>query len=116
MWPTLITTPLSLSLSPFVGATEAQSLTNFKQWIDQFVLMCCHRACLVYDQDNNRLHGLYHHMLKGEHENFEGALSNLVLWALQCQNAGIFAGKYVSVAPTGRGETQFTHKKLGPFQ
>ena len=85
--PLLLT--LCLSLSPSVGATEAQSLRNFMGWIDQFVLSCCNLACLVHDLDGNRLHGLFHHMLTGEHETFEGQLSNLGVWASECQNANI---------------------------
>ena len=54
-------------------ATEAQSLRNFKGWIDQFALSYCNPACLAYDLDGNQLHGLFHHMLKGEHEIFKVA-------------------------------------------
>ena len=71
---------------------------------------------LVKDLDGNRIYGLFDHMKKGEHDNFEAQLSDLSLLATQCQNAQISAGKYFAVSSSGRGQTQFTHKKLGPLQ
>ena len=89
MWPTLTTTPhsLSLSLSPSVGTTEAESLQNFKEWLDMFALMFCASLSLVKDLYGNRIYGLFDHMKKGGHDNFEAHLSGLRLWATQCQNA-----------------------------
>ena len=115
MWPTLTTTPhsLSLSLSPSVGTTEVESLQNFKEWLDMFALMFCISLSLVKDLNGNQIYGLFDHMKKGEHHNFEAHLSGLRLWATQCQNANISAGKYFAVSPSGRGQIQFTHKMLG---
>ena len=82
MWPTLTTTPhslsLSLSLSPSVGTNEAQSLQNFKEWLDYFALLYCRRQYLVKDLDGNRVHGLFHHKKKGECDDFESHLSDLM--------------------------------------
>ena len=42
-------------------------------------------------------------MKKGEQDNFEAHLSDLSLWATQCQNANISAGKYFAVSPIFAG-------------
>ena len=88
--------------------TEAQSLQNFKEWLDMFALMFCGSHCLVKNLDGNRIYGLFHHMRKGEHDKFESHLSNLRLWATQCQNAHISAGQYFAASPSGCGAMQFT--------
>ena len=108
--------PSLLLLPLHVGATEAQYLENFKEWLELFTLVYCQSVCLVNDLDGNHIYGLFHHMLKGEHDDFMSHLSNIGLWATQCQNANISAGKYFAVAPSSRGETQFTHIRLGPLQ
>ena len=107
---------LSVSLSSSVGANEDLSLQNFQQWLDLFALQHCNHDCLVKDLNGHRTYGLFDHMRKGEHDDFEAHMTNFGPWATQCQNANISAGKYFAVAPSGRGETKFTHKKLGPFQ
>ena len=71
---------------------------------------------LVKDLDGNRVYGLFHHMKKGEHDDFESHLSDLRVWASQCQTANVSAGKYFAVSPSGCGQTQFTHIRLGPLQ
>ena len=83
---------------------------------DAFALRHCDSSCLVKDLDGNRIHGLFHHMKKGEHDDFEGQLTNLRALGVQCQGGNVYAGKYFSVVTSGRGEMQFTHKRLGPFQ
>ena len=75
----------------------------------------CDTRCLV-KVDGQRVHGLFEHMMKGEHEEFEKYLSYMGEWAHQCQTGNISAGWYFSVVASERGEMQFTHKKLGPFQ
>ena len=81
-----------------------------------FALQYCRSVCLVKDLNGHRIYGLFDHMKKGEHDDFEAQMSNFALWTTQCHNAHISAGKYLAVAPSGRGETKFTHIKLGPFQ
>ena len=96
------------------GGTPAQSLTNLKEWLDAFTLRHCNSRCLV-KVDGHRVHGLFDHMMKGEHENFERYLSYMGEWA-QCQTGNISGGWYFSVVASGCGEMQYTHKKLGAFQ
>ena len=43
---------------------------------DAFALRHCDSSRLVKDLDGNRIHGLFLHMKKGEHDDFEGQLSN----------------------------------------
>ena len=74
----------------------------------------CDSRCLV-KVDGQRVHGLFDHMMKGEHEEFERYLSYMGEWAHQCQTGNISGGRYFSVVPSGCGEMQYTHKKLGPF-
>ena len=81
-----------------------------------FALQHCSPQCLVNDLDNNRVYGLFHHMGRGEHDDFESYLSNMRQWAAECQNGNLSAGKYFAIAPSGRGETKLTHKRLGPLQ
>ena len=99
---------LSLSLSLSLGATHDQSLTNFKHWLNAFALRYCDSDCLVKNLHGQRVNGLFHHMRKGEHEDFEGHHT----WASQCQAGNISAGQYFSVAPSGHGEMQFMHGKI----
>ena len=75
----------------------------------------CDSRCLV-KVDGQRVHGLFDHMMKGEHEEFEKYLSYMGEWAHQCRTANISAGWYLSAMANGHGEMQFTDKKLGPFQ
>ena len=114
VWPTLTTTPRSLS--PSVGTNPAQSLQNFQQWLDLFAMLHCRAVCLVRDLDNNRVYGLFHHMRKGEHDDFESHLSDMRWWATECQNGNISAGKYFAILPSGCGQTQMIHIRLGPLQ
>ena len=99
---------LCLSLSPSVGTNKAQSLQNFKEWLDYFALLYCRRQYLVKDLDGNRVYGLFHHMKKGECDDFKSHLSDWWVWASQCQTANVSAGKYFAVSPSGCGQTQFT--------
>ena len=96
---------LLLLLSLSVGSTEDESLQNFKEWCDSIALRCCSSAdeCLVKDWDRNRKYGLFHHMKKGEHDDFESQLSDFRVWAAECEQANLSGGKYFSVAPSGRG-------------
>ena len=68
-----------------------------------FALMFCRSLSLVKDLDGNQIYGLFDHMKKGEQDNFEAHLSDLSLWATQCQNANISAGKYFAVSPIFAG-------------
>ena len=43
-------------------------------------------------------------------------MSDLRVWASQCQTANVSAGKYFTVSLSGCGQTQFTHIRLGPLQ
>ena len=72
--PLLLT--LCLSLSPSVGTTEAESLQNFKERVDVFASMFSRSLSLVKGLDGNRIYGLFDHMKKGEHHNFEAHLSD----------------------------------------
>ena len=71
---------------------------------------------LVKDLDGHHIYGLFDHMKKGEHNDFEAQISNFGLWITQCWNAHISAGKYIAVALSGGGGTKYTFIKLGPFQ
>ena len=106
---------LSLSLSLSVGVTEQESLQNFKEWIDLFVLMFCRSVCLVKDLDGNRIYGLLHNMEKGGHDDFKFHLSNFRVWGAECEHANLSGRKYFSVSPSGRCETQLTHIRLVHF-
>ena len=64
-----------------VGSTEVESLQNFKEWCDSLALKYSGDHCLVTDCGGNRIYGLYHQMKEGEHDNFEGKLSEFVTWA-----------------------------------
>ena len=64
---------VSLSLSPSVGTTEAESLQNIKERVDVFASMFSRSLSLV---DGNRIYGLFEHMKKGEHHNFAAHLSD----------------------------------------
>ena len=71
--------------------------------------------CLV-KVDGQKVHGLFDHMMKGEHEEFKRYLSYMGEWVHQCQTGNISAGRYFSVVLSGCGEMQFTHKSWGQFQ
>ena len=95
---------------------EGQSLQFLKELRDSLALECCSGVCLVTDRDGQRVYGLFHQMRENKHDNFKGKLADLGLWAAQCIAGNLSAGMYFAIAPSSRGTTTITQKKLGPFQ
>ena len=88
------------------GSNESQSLQFLKEWCDSLALECCSGVCLVTDRDGQRVYRLFHQMREHEHDNFEGKLADLGVWAAQCTTGNLSAGKYFAIAPSSRGTTE----------
>ena len=59
--------------------------------------------------------GVYHHLFPGQADRVESTLMQYITWATQCQGAGVSAGHFFKISPSGVGYITITHKVIGPF-
>ena len=98
-----------------VGGTPEQSRNNLHSWIDTIALRISGGDCLVYSMTGRRIPGHYHKMRSERHSQFEAEIAQHTLWIVECWNAGLSAGLYISVESGGVGRLTMINKDLGPF-
>ena len=97
------------------GGTPEQSRNNLHSWIDTIALRISGGDCLVYSMTGRRIPGHYHKMRSERHSQFEAEIAQHTLWIVECWNAGLSAGLYISVESGGVGRLTMINRDLGPF-
>ena len=92
----------------------AQSGRNLKTWVNN--LFTRNGGEVMLDAVTGQQYdGVYHHLLPGHADRVESTLMQYITWATQCQAAGVSAGSFFKISPSGVGYITITHKIIGPF-
>ena len=109
----VISTPTSLTLYFHIGATPAQSRNNLHDWLDNIAETLGGPECLVYNTENVRQKGLFHHLKTDIHGLFISEIGKNLAWASECYTNNISTGAYYSVKPGGMGCLTMVNTKQG---
>ena len=101
------------------GVTPAQSRHNHIQWLDTVALSINLQYSFIYDENNQRVPGVFQHLSSEDAVKFKWILqSKTRTWVQQAFNAETLCGDFLEVwggQGSGKGTLFMSPFKLGPF-
>ena len=101
------------------GATPEASVDNLVAWLDTVATSLGLHATFVFDGNNTRIMGCYHHMSVQQEARFRTVLhSKFQVWGAQAVTNGLSCGHILEVSGgpgAGTGGVVFSSVPIGPF-
>ena len=101
-----------------LGATAADTLRNFKLWLDKSVLeWCCSSKARVCLTSGGAAVGKYHRLTGGELLDIRQYFLSLQTWSTEIGASNLSAGRWFEILPEGSGKrnVKMSHQLIGPF-